>query len=93
MTKKLDAKELDALEVKGVGKVAPGMLVEHPFFGVGKVDAIFEFAESGQNSIRIDFSEHGSKALAPEFANLRLPSEPVNKKGLLSKILDRFRNA
>lgn len=76
MSHKLDTNELDSLEIDGVGEVYPGIVLEHPTFGVGKVEAIYQFIRSDDVAIRIDFEEHGSKALAPEYANL---SKPISK--------------
>lgn len=89
MTHKLDAKELECLEVKGVGEVRPGMVLEHPIFGTGKVEAIFEFIKSGETTIRIDFENHGSKALVPEYAKLSLPKEKDEKSSLFGKLFKR----
>lgn len=73
MTSKLDGKELESLSVSGIGDVIPGMKVEHPIFGLGKVEAIFEFSKSDSNTIRVNFEKHGSKALVPEYAKLTIP--------------------
>jgi len=70
--KKQDDKELDFLYVEGVGEVKKGMILEHPLFGVGKVEGVFEFASEEQNYIRLSFDKFGSKVLAPEFARLSL---------------------
>ncbi|WP_196139639.1 hypothetical protein [Aliikangiella sp. G2MR2-5] len=83
MSHKLDANELDSLELDGVGVVCPGMAVEHPMFGFGKVEAIYKFIKSDDITIRINFEEHGSKALAPEYANLSIPKV---KKGIFGKL-------
>lgn len=83
MSKKGDSTELDVLEVAGVGLVRPGMELEHPKFGVGVVEAIYEFVKSKEVIIRIDFKKYGSKALVPEFAKLSLPTP---RRGLLSKL-------
>ena len=45
MSKKGDSTELDVLEVAGVGLVRPGMELEHPKFGVGVVEAIYELVK------------------------------------------------
>ncbi len=73
MTSKLDGKELESLTVSGIGEVTPRMKVEHPIFGLGEVEAIFEFDKSDDNIIRINFENHGSKALVPEYAKLTIP--------------------
>lgn len=75
MPTKLDDKELKSLTVNGIGEVTPGMKLEHPRFGLGEVEAIFQFIKSGENTIRINFKEHGSKALVPEYANLTIPKK------------------
>ena len=73
MAHKLDAKELDSIEIEGVGEVRAGMVLELTIFGVGEVEAIFEFIKSGENTIRVNFEKHGSKALVPKYASLSLP--------------------
>jgi hypothetical protein len=92
MGHKLDTLELESLEVDKVGEVKSGMMLEHPVFGIGKVEAIYQFIKSGDITIRIDFEEHGSKALVPEYANLSNP-EPQNKQKNNARkigILSRF---
>ncbi|WHI45395.1 hypothetical protein [Microbulbifer sp. VAAF005] len=89
MLKKMDAVELESLEVNGIGFVTPGMKIVHPMFGAGEVESIFEFVESGENTIRINFDQHGSKALVPKYAKLSAP-KPKNKKGsFLSSLFKR----
>ncbi|MGB2740701.1 MAG: hypothetical protein WBC60_09135 [Cognaticolwellia sp.] len=73
MASKLDIKELESLFVTGLGDVTPGMKLEHTLFGLGEVEAIFEFIKSGDNTIRINFDNCGSKTLVPEYANLAVP--------------------
>jgi len=84
---KLDANELDTLDIEGVGEIHPDMELEHPIFGIGKVEAIYQFIKSGDITIRIDFEEHGSKALVPEFAKLSLPKTNSSTKNSILKIL------
>ena len=86
MPKKLDTKELDSLEVDGIGTIERGMNVEHPMFGLGVVENIFEFIKTGENTIRINFEKHGSKALVPEHANLSLPKQKSKSGSFLSKL-------
>ncbi|MFT6085253.1 MAG: hypothetical protein ACJA11_000478 [Glaciecola sp.] len=82
MAKKMDAKEIESIDVEGLGLVQKGMKVEHPMFGLGVVESIFEFIKSGENTIRINFEKYGSKALVPEYAKLTLPkvTMPPQKK-------------
>ncbi|WP_444917899.1 hypothetical protein [Microbulbifer sp. JMSA003] len=90
MANKLDAIELDSLNVDGVGIVRPGMSLEHPMFGLGKVEAIFEFIKSGEITVRVNFKEYGSKAIVPEYANFSLPKTGKAKKSsLFSKLLKK----
>lgn len=65
-----DCEEIGQLEVKGLGLVSAGYFVKHGHFGIGEVEGVYQFS-SGQNSIRINFERHGSKALVPEYANLQ----------------------
>ncbi len=73
MPSKLDGKEIESLAVSGIGEVTPGMKVVHPIFGLGEVEGIFEFVQSDDNIIRINFENHGSKSLVPEYAKLTIP--------------------
>ncbi|MCU7810286.1 MAG: hypothetical protein KZQ77_03490 [Candidatus Thiodiazotropha sp. (ex Notomyrtea botanica)] len=86
MKKSLEAKKLKSLEINGIGKVAPGMMLEHPYFGLGEVEEIFVFVSSGENSIRINFNKYGSKALVPEYANLSLPKTKISGVSRLFKV-------
>jgi hypothetical protein len=79
---KKDSEELAQLEIKGLGLVSVGFLVEHEHFGKGEVEAIFQLS-SGENTIRINFERHGSKALVPEYANLQ---PYVQKRTLFGKL-------
>ena len=83
MSHKIDTNELSSLELDGVGVIQAGMTLEHPMFGIGKVEAIYQFIKSDEITIRINFENHGSKALVPEYANL---SKPQIKKGIFSKL-------
>lgn len=89
MSKKMEANELESLEVSGVGLVTSGMQLEHPVFGLGQVEAIFKFVKSEDIAIRINFEQHGSKALVPELANLSLPKSKSKKGSLISKLFNR----
>lgn len=91
MSNKMEANELENLDVNGVGHVTSGMQLEHPVFGLGQVEAIFKFVKSGEVTIRINFEKHGSKALAPEYANLSLPKPKTQKSSLISKLFGRDR--
>jgi hypothetical protein len=97
MAKKMDAKEIESIDVEGLGLVQKGMKVEHPMFGLGVVESIFEFIKSGENTIRINFEKYGSKALVPEYAKLTLPkvTMPPQKKAksFFSKLFKRGRDA
>ncbi|VUD69379.1 hypothetical protein TDB9533_04746 [Thalassocella blandensis] len=86
MSKKMEANELESLEVNGIGQVTPGMQLEHPVFGLGQVEAIFKFVKSDDITIRINFEKHGSKALVPEYAKLSLPKPKTQKSSLISKL-------
>ncbi|MGF1733723.1 hypothetical protein [Photobacterium kasasachensis] len=85
MSKKMDATELAYVIVTGVGEVKPGMMLEHPVFGLGKVEAIFKFTKSGEITIRINFEHHGSKALVLEYAKLSKPKS-TRKMSFLQRL-------
>ena len=87
MKKSLEAKKLQSMEIEGIGKVVPGMMLEHPFFGLGEVEEIFEFISSGENSIRINFNKIGSKALTQKYAKLTLPKSSC----IVSRLLRAFK--
>ena len=93
MSKKMEANELESLDINGVGQVTPGMQLEHPVFGLGQVEAIFKFVKSEDITIRVNFEKHGSKALVPEYANLSLPKpkskSKTQKSTLISKLFGR----
>ena len=86
MSKK-ECEELSELEIKGLGVVSTGFLVQHKNFGKGEVEGVFRFS-SGENTIRINFEQHGSKALVPEYANLQ-PYE--QKSTLFGKLKNIFK--
>ena len=85
MKKSLQAKQLDSLAVSELGLVTPGVLVRHPFFGNGRVVALFEFP-NGENSIGIEFESVGYKAISPEYGKLQMASSAVG-----STLMDKFR--
>ncbi len=89
MPKKGETKELTELEIPNIGIITRGIIVEHPMFGTGEVEAIFEFIKSGENTIRINFDKHGSKALVPEYANLILPKPVSKSNSLLGKLFGK----
>jgi len=89
MPDKMEADELESLDVNGVGIITPGMELEHPIFGLGQVEAIFKFVKSEDITIRINFEKHGSKALVPEYANLSLPKPKTQKTSFISKLFGR----
>lgn len=68
-----DAKEIESLEVDGLGMVTRGLRVLHQTFGPGTVVAIFELPPYSQtrNSIGIEFDSVGYKPLAPQYAKLQ----------------------
>jgi len=72
-------------EIPVVGLVKAGKILEHPMFGVGEVVEIAQW-ESGDITICLNFEDHGSKWLAPEYAKLSEPKDAAKKTGLLSKI-------
>jgi DNA helicase-2/ATP-dependent DNA helicase PcrA len=51
-------------------QLKPGMKVEHPKFGFGKVNALE--VEGANRKARVDFEEHGEKTLLLSFAKLRI---------------------
>jgi len=87
MPSKLDGKELKSLTVIGIGEITPGMKVAHPIFGLGEVEAIFEFIKSDGKIIRINFEKHGSKALVPEYARLTIPK--IKKTSFLGRLFNK----
>jgi hypothetical protein len=89
MPDKMEADELESLDVNGVGIITPGMELVHPAFGLGQIEAIFKFVKSDDITIRINFEKHGSKALVPEYANLSLPKPKTQKPSFISKLFGR----
>ncbi|MFT5719182.1 MAG: hypothetical protein ACI9T7_003394 [Oleiphilaceae bacterium] len=73
VAKSKEAKSIEQLEVKGLGVATIGMLVKHKIFGNGKIIDIAEFPD-GTHTINVNFDNHGTKWLVPEYANL----EPDN---------------
>jgi len=57
------------VQVEGLGVIKPTDIVQHPKFGLGKVDSILEY-ETGVQIIRIEFEEYGFKSLMLSHANL-----------------------
>jgi len=57
------------MEVDGLGKVVPGVRVRHPVFGFGEITLLAQWA-SGEKTVRVEFVEHGTKMLAPQYAKL-----------------------
>ncbi|MFP4090241.1 MAG: ATP-dependent helicase [Cyclobacteriaceae bacterium] len=51
-------------------ELKPGMKVEHPKFGFGKVSALE--VEGSNRKARVDFDDHGEKTLLLSFAKLRI---------------------
>ena len=86
MSKKMEAKELDSLEVDGIGLITPGIQLEHPVFGLGQVETIFKFVKSDDITICINFDKHGSKTLVPKYANLSLPKTKKQRVSPLSML-------
>ncbi len=70
MSSKKEPRNIDQLEVVGLGIAEPGKKVKHPMFGKGIIEELFEYPD-GTNTIRVQFQKHGSKALVPEYANLQ----------------------
>jgi hypothetical protein len=82
---KKECEELSELEIKGLGLVSTGFLVQHKNFGKGEVEGVFRFS-SGENTIRINFEQHGSKSLVPEYANLQPYEQKLTLFGKLKNI-------
>jgi hypothetical protein len=87
---KNDCEELKQLEVDGLGLISAGFLVQHEHFGKGEVESIFLFS-SGEKTIRINFEEHGSKALVLEYAKLKAYVKNPRKPSLLDKLKGIFK--
>jgi len=67
---KKDVTEVDEMEIEGLGVLRAGDKVIHPIFGQGIVEEGYIW-DSGERTIRVLFDKHGSKALVPEYANLK----------------------
>ena len=70
MPSKNDATEVNEMEIEGIGILRTGDKVKHPQFGKGVVEEGYIWS-TGERSIRVLFDKHGSKALVPEYANLK----------------------
>ena len=90
MGQKRPAKAIPNLEVLGIGNVVPGLRVEHPKFGTGKVEELYEL-EDGSNTIRVNFDTFGSKALVPEYAKLTIESR-TKTDTVLNSVFSRLKN-
>jgi hypothetical protein len=66
-----EATSIDSLEVAELGLVKQGLKVNHPFFGLGTVVALFSLPDGG-NTIGVEFDSCGYKALVPQYAKLQL---------------------
>ena len=88
MTKN-DYEIIEQLEVDGIGIARAGLKVSHDRFGCGEIEEIYCY-KSGEYSIRVNFESHGSKALVPEYANLKLFTKP-QKQSILGKLKKFFR--
>ena len=60
---------LKEIEIKNLGMVKPGKKVNHPLFGDGVIEEIYQ-TESGTKIVRVKFDKYGSKTLTPEYPNL-----------------------
>ena len=69
MPGKKDAKEVNEMDVQGLGTLRTGDKVKHPVFGKGVVEEGYVW-ESGERIIRVMFQKYGSKPLVPEYAKL-----------------------
>jgi hypothetical protein len=67
-----EAKELSETEIEGLGLVRVGQKVVHPVFGAGVIEGLYLWGDGRTKTVRVLFRKHGSKALAPEFAGLKL---------------------
>lgn len=67
---KNDVTEVNEMEIEGLGILRTGDKVKHPVFGKGIVEEGYVW-ESGERTIRVLFKKNGSKALVPEYANLK----------------------
>jgi hypothetical protein len=69
-----DSKEIEFLEVDGLGKITKGVKVLHPVFGAGVIVGLREFPPYSQtrHAISVEFEAVGLKALDPEYAKLTI---------------------
>ena len=86
MSNKKETKDLEFIVIDGVGETRAGTQVEHQTFGLGVVEYIFQYVGTDDILIRINFSNHGSKALVPEYAKLSKPKVTKKKKSILSRL-------
>lgn len=86
---KKQAVKLPELEIAGVGLIAPGVYVEHPHFGPGVVEEIY-ILESGENGVRVNFVQYGSKMLLVKFAKLTLVEHKSSTPGRLGWIFEQI---
>ena len=86
MGNKKEIIDLEFIVIEGVGETRAGMQLEHPTFGLGVVEYICQYVGTDDILIRINFSNHGSKALVPEYAKLSKPKVTKEKKSILSRI-------
>ncbi len=70
MVKKKDPPPVYEMEIEGLGLVKTGDELSHEVFGNGIAEEMYIWA-SGERTIRVLFESHGSKALVPEYANLK----------------------
>ena len=84
------AKIIPNLEVDGIGDVVPGLRVEHPKFGAGEIEELYEL-EDGSNTIRVNFDSFGSKALVPEYASLSLENK-TNAESFSGSVYSKIKN-
>jgi hypothetical protein len=63
--------KVDEAEIEGLGLVKARQKVLHWKFGRGVIESFYVFPD-GTNTVRVDFGAHGSKALLPKYAALKL---------------------
>jgi len=76
MTEISETKELESLDVNGIGLVEPGLHLEHPSLGVGVVENIYKLISTGEINIKVKFNDYGSKNINPKHAHLTLVANP-----------------
>jgi len=59
----------DGVLVEGLGILGAEDMVNHPKFGIGKIESILEY-ETGVQILRIEFEHVGLKSLVASHANL-----------------------